>query len=65
MPDPILIAENVTYQVGDITLVKNADLMGHPGEVIAVLGPKMQGVSPSTRSIRVQQCLLNLQGFDP
>ncbi len=43
MPDPILIAENVTYQVGDVTLVDNADLIGHPGEVIAVLGPNGAG----------------------
>ena len=43
MPDPILIAENVTYRVGGHTLVDGVDLVGRPGEVIAILGPNGAG----------------------
>lgn len=43
MPDPIVVAEHITYRVGDATLVDGVDLVGHPGEVIAVLGPNGAG----------------------
>jgi iron complex transport system ATP-binding protein len=43
MPDPIVIAENLTYRVGEVTLVDGIDLVGHRGEVIAVLGPNGAG----------------------
>jgi len=43
MPDPILVAERVTYRVGNATLVDGVDLVDHPGEVIAILGPNGAG----------------------
>jgi len=41
--DPILTAGDVTYQVGDATLVAGVDLVGHTGEVVAILGPNGAG----------------------
>jgi iron complex transport system ATP-binding protein len=43
MPDPIIVAEHITYRVGDATLVDGVDLVGRPGEVIAILGPNGAG----------------------
>ena len=51
MPDPIIIAESVTYRVGDVTLVDRIDLVGHPGEVIAILGPNGAGKTTLLRII--------------
>jgi len=51
MPDPILIAENVTYRVGGHTLVDGVDLTGRPGEVIAILGPNGAGKTTLLRLI--------------
>lgn len=42
-PDPIVVAEHITYRVGEATLVDGVDLVGHPGEVIAILGPNGAG----------------------
>lgn len=49
MPDPILIAESITYRVGDATLVDSIDLVGHRGEVIAIIGPNGAGKSTLLR----------------
>jgi iron complex transport system ATP-binding protein len=43
MPDPILIAQDVTYRVGDVTLVDKVDLVGHRAEVVAIIGPNGAG----------------------
>lgn len=50
-PEPIVVAEHVTYRVGDATLVDGVDLVGHRGEVIAILGPNGAGKTTLLRLI--------------
>lgn len=49
MHDPILIAESITYHVGDVTLVDSVDLVGRRGEVTAIIGPNGAGKSTLIR----------------
>lgn len=49
MPDPIVVADGVTYRVGKATLVDGIDLVGHVGEVIAIIGPNGAGKSTLLR----------------
>jgi iron complex transport system ATP-binding protein len=51
MPDPIVVASDVTYRVGDVSLVDGIDLAGRGGEVIAILGPNGAGKSTLLRLI--------------
>jgi iron complex transport system ATP-binding protein len=51
VPEPIIIAEGVTYRVNSGTLVDGIDLVGHPGEVIAILGPNGAGKTTLLRLI--------------
>jgi len=43
LSDPILSARGVTYRVGRTALVDGVDLVGHRGEVIAIVGPNGAG----------------------
>jgi iron complex transport system ATP-binding protein len=43
MPEPSLVASEVTYRVARTTLIENLDFQATPGEVVGVLGPNGAG----------------------
>lgn len=49
MPEPVLIAEAVSFDVAGATLVDGVDLRGVPGEVVALCGPNGAGKTTMMR----------------
>ncbi len=45
MSEPTVVAKNLSYRVGDTTLVSDVDLDVSPGELVAVIGPNGAGKS--------------------